>query len=63
MSNVALINIFWSDVAMSPGPPTSSYTGPYATNQTAILKGDVVPDKIPSDVVAQWIEQGLVTEV
>jgi hypothetical protein len=63
MAKVALTNIVWADQAFSPGPPTSSYTGLYAKNQTMIPLGGVVPDKIPAEVQDEWLSQGLVEEV
>ena len=59
---IALTNIMWSDQGMSSGPPTSSYTGAYATNQTHIPKGGIVPSSVPSNVVTQWVSWGLVQQ-
>jgi len=63
MANIATTNIIWSDLGQSPGPPTSSYTGPIMTSRTNILKGQTIPASIPPSVVNQWIAWGLVQNV
>jgi hypothetical protein len=62
MAKIALRFIIYSDQAWNDGPPTSTYTGYYATNQTLIPVGGVVPHTVPPDVQDDWLNQGLVIE-